>query len=118
MTGRREPWERSWSRTSTSARSPTARSPPSQAASAAGSALQEAITQQLTPPPTIVSDTDADLVFCYEVQELSLANVAARLIENRNDFVQIAARLHTRSDVAWSGLAGAGSRALAECAAK
>jgi serine/threonine protein kinase len=75
----------------------------------AGSALQEAVSH-LDPPATLVSDSDADLVFCYEVQELSLSNVAARLIENRSDFVQISARLHTRMDVAWSGLGHTGGR--------
>jgi hypothetical protein len=75
----------------------------------AGSALHDAVSQ-LDPPATLVNDSDADLVFCYEVQDLSLSNVAARLIENRSDFVQIAARLHTRMDVAWSGLGQTGSR--------
>jgi hypothetical protein len=86
--------------------------------SSAGSALQEVVSRKLNPPATAVGDSDADLVFCYEVQELSLSTVAARLIENRSDFVRIAARLHTRMDVAWSGLVQAGGRAGADCVAK
>ena len=86
--------------------------------SAAGTALESAVTEGLESPATFVNDSDADLVFCYEMQDLPLENVAARLIESRSDFVQIAARLHTRMDVAWSGLAQGGRRAVAELAAK
>jgi serine/threonine protein kinase len=72
--------------------------------SAIGSAMQEVLTTELTPPPTILNDSDADLVLCYEVQELAIPYVAAFLIGDRGDVVQIANRLHTRCDVTWSKL--------------
>ncbi|MEX0977611.1 MAG: hypothetical protein WDZ48_02090, partial [Pirellulales bacterium] len=83
-------------------------------ASSAGSALHDALSKQLTPPATVITDTDADLVLCYEQQELSLVHVAARLIDGRSDIVQIAGRLHTRMDVPWSQLPHPGNRTLAD----
>jgi hypothetical protein len=83
---------------------------------AGSAALQETATV-LTPPATIVTDADAELVLCYEQQALSLAHVAARLIDGRSDIIQIAGRLHTRMDVPWSKLPQVGHRAVAECAA-
>ncbi|MEX0679304.1 MAG: tubulin-like doman-containing protein [Pirellulales bacterium] len=73
-------------------------------ASCASSALRDSMTQQFTPPATIITDTDSDLVFCNEQQQLSLAHVAARLIDGRSNIIQIAGRLHTRVDVPWSEL--------------
>jgi len=66
--------------------------------------LQETISAKLDPPATILAGTEADLVLVFEQQELSLPHVAARLIEGRKDFVEIASRLHTRVDVSWSEL--------------
>lgn len=43
-----------------------------------------------------------DLVFCYEAGNISIAQIAARLIDDRIDYAQAASRLHTRSDVPWS----------------
>jgi hypothetical protein len=79
-----------------------------------GSALRDSFSQQLTPPATVTTDTDADLVLCYEQQGLSLAHVAARLIDGRSDIIQIANRLHTRMDVPWSQLPQPGHRTLPE----
>jgi hypothetical protein len=68
-----------------------------------GSLLDEAVSQ-LEPPATVIRDSDADLVFCYEVQELSISDVAARLVDDRVDFAQTASRLHTRTDVVWTAM--------------
>jgi hypothetical protein len=74
---------------------------------AAGSRLGESLSHTLDPPATVVRDTGADLVFCYEVQEILVPHAAARLIGGRGDLVHIAGRLHTRTDVAWTDLATA-----------
>ncbi len=71
------------------------------------SALAATLSQQLEPAATVVVDTDPDLVLCYETQALWPPYVGARLIGDRGDLVPIAARLHTRSDVAWTELASA-----------
>ncbi len=70
----------------------------------AGGALQSAISQHAEPQATLLTDADPQLILCFEQQELSLAHVAARLVEGRKDLIEIAARLHTRADVAWTDL--------------
>jgi serine/threonine protein kinase len=77
--------------------------------------LVTALTQQLEPAATVVVDTDPDLMLCYETQALWAPYVGARLIGDRGDLVPIAARLHTRSDVAWTDLASATQPEPAAC---
>ncbi len=76
--------------------------------------LQTALSQFAGPAATLVADKDVDLILCYEQQELSLVHVAARLIEGRNDYAQIASRLHTRIDVTWTELPLPGEGAAAD----
>lgn len=83
----------------------------------ASSGIIELLTQQVTPPATIVADTDPDLVVCYEAQGLWIPYVGSRLIGDRGDLAQIAQRLHTRSDVAWTDLARATLSEQVACAA-
>lgn len=66
--------------------------------------VREAIQRELHQAPSVVFDSDGDVVLCYELEAMSLRRVAARLIENRRDYAQIASRVHTRVDVAWSSL--------------
>ncbi len=73
-------------------------------ACSAGGALEKAVRQATDSGATIIVDTDADFVLCYEQQQLSLPHVAAQVIDGRGDLAQIAARLHTRTDIAWSEL--------------
>jgi serine/threonine protein kinase len=75
-----------------------------------GAALRTAVSQELQPPATVVGYSEPDVVFAYELQDLSIPHVAARLIEDRTDFAQMAARLHTRIDVVWSPLAQSAPR--------
>ena len=69
-----------------------------------GDALRAAVAE-LNPPATVVGYSEPDVVFAFELQDLSIPHVAARLIEDRTDFAQMAARLHTRVDVVWTPLA-------------
>jgi serine/threonine protein kinase len=66
--------------------------------------LVDALRSRLSPQPTITLSEEIDLMLCYEQQELSLPHVAERLIAGRNDYPEIAARLHTRVDINWSEL--------------
>jgi len=43
-----------------------------------------------------------ELTFCSEVADLSPAHIAVALIQARRDYVELAARVHARSDVPWS----------------
>ena len=50
---------------------------------------------------TIVRSHGGDLIACRECEMLDIRRVATTLIGNRQDFVDIARRLHTRVDVQW-----------------
>jgi eukaryotic-like serine/threonine-protein kinase len=77
---------------------------------AGASDLKHSLTSTLDPSPTIVNDSAPDVVLCYEVQELDIAQVAGKVVADRNELVKIAERLHTRTDVRWSELADAVSQ--------
>ncbi|MBM4002160.1 MAG: hypothetical protein FJ295_02570 [Planctomycetes bacterium] len=51
---------------------------------------------------TIVQDSIAELVICYELEQIPVDNVLAKLIGTREDILEVARRLHTRIDVPWS----------------
>lgn len=58
------------------------------------------------PAVTLLTDSDSDVVACFEAQEVSVANVAADLTADSTRYAEVARRLHTRIDVNWShGLA-------------
>ncbi|ADB15174.1 serine/threonine protein kinase [Pirellula staleyi DSM 6068] len=59
---------------------------------------------QFTQDPTLLAQADSDLVICVEQGSLSLAHLAASIIEHRSDLAQLAARLHCRSDIDWQPL--------------
>lgn len=80
--------------------------------------LVEALKVRLEPPPTIIPSQEIDLVLCYEQQELSLPHVAERLIAGRDDYTEIASRLHTRVDINWTELPSPTSCAAAKTAAE
>lgn len=54
------------------------------------------------PTATVIPTAQCDLIVCHEVENLDVCRVAARLVEGRRDYVDIAKRLHTRVDVTWS----------------
>lgn len=51
-----------------------------------------------------VAGTAGELVFCFEGEDIALANVAYRLLEHRPDAGELAKRIHTRSDIEWTSL--------------
>jgi serine/threonine protein kinase len=67
--------------------------------------VEQAVQQQLHQPPTVVVDSDGDIVLCQEAEQLSPRAVAAYLADQREQVPQLAARLHTRVDVTWTPLA-------------
>ena len=62
------------------------------------------LREKLVPPATVGFDAGADAHLLYELERLPIKLVAGRLTESRNDFAEIAGRLHTRVDVEWSDL--------------
>lgn len=51
-----------------------------------------------------INGTRGNFVICFETEDVSLANVAYRLLMSRPDAVELVKRLHTRNDVQWTTL--------------
>ena len=66
--------------------------------------LVEEIQRATGQEPTSVPDQDGDVVVCYDREQVALEQIAARLIGPRRDYIEIARRLHTRTDVEWAPL--------------
>jgi len=60
--------------------------------------------EQSNPPATIVRVTGGDLIVCQEVEQLHVRQVAAQLVDNRRDYIELAKRLHARVDVNWDDM--------------
>jgi hypothetical protein len=54
--------------------------------------------------PSVLPDADGDLTMCFEMEQLPITQVAAALIDYRPELAEIASRVHTRTDVRWTGL--------------
>lgn len=64
--------------------------------------IQAQIWQETTDKPTLIIDPQVGVLACYEAEDLSIDEVLRTVVGNRVDFFELAARLHTRSDVEWS----------------
>lgn len=60
--------------------------------------------EQMNETPSVAQNTDGDFILCYEVEQISVTQVAVTLIDGRQDYAEYAGRLHTRTDVDWSSL--------------
>jgi len=76
--------------------------------SARESGLSERIRREVDSSATLIESSEGDMIACYEVEQVSLPAAAARVVDHRHDYVKIASRLHTRTDVVWSALPQAG----------
>lgn len=52
-----------------------------------------------------INGTYGNFVICFECEDVSLASVAFRLLEDRPDAVELVKRIHSRSDIEWLSLA-------------
>jgi hypothetical protein len=59
-------------------------------------------SQDSAEAPSVVVDAGNDLFLCYESENLSLPHVAAAVLDKRLEYIEVASRLQTRSDVSWS----------------
>jgi serine/threonine protein kinase len=71
-------------------------------ASPAGKTLQEMVTQLSESVPMTAVRSDGDVIFAYEVTQISLQRIAAALIGTEASHREIAHQVRTRVDVAWS----------------
>ena len=72
--------------------------------SSAREPIAASLEHYLEQSMNLVFDADGDLVFCYEAEGLEIIDLAWSLIGDRPDLLQVAARLHTRTDVDWLSL--------------
>jgi len=56
------------------------------------------------PVPTVLADAGSDMLVCFELEDLSLKQIAAKVLDQRFQAVDAASRLHTRTDVPWTPL--------------
>jgi hypothetical protein len=62
------------------------------------------IHEETPTPPTVVADKENEVLLCYEMEQLPLRRVAAAVLDQRFQNVEVASRLHTRIDVQWGNL--------------
>ena len=60
--------------------------------------------EQMNETPSVAQNNDGDFILCYEVEQISLTQVAVTIIDGRRDYAEFASRFHTRTDVEWSTL--------------
>ncbi|MBI3838391.1 MAG: hypothetical protein HY288_10725 [Planctomycetia bacterium] len=66
--------------------------------------LLATLGQEDSPKATVIRMTQGDLIACQEVEQLHVRRVAAALVDNRRDYIEIAKRLHARIDVNWDDM--------------
>jgi hypothetical protein len=76
--------------------------------------LRQSLTAQCGQEATIVHSTDGDVIACQEGELLEVRRVAAKLIGNRRDFVEVAQRLYTRIDVSWDDMSASNKAPFAD----
>lgn len=65
-------------------------------------AAESSLRGQLQQSVSVASHAGSDAMICLEFGDISLPHAAAMLIDNREDYAEVASRLHTRNDVDWS----------------
>ena len=66
--------------------------------------IKQSQRQQMADQPTIVPDSDDEVVVCYELENIPLENIVQGITGLRPDFDKLSARLRTRQDIAWTTL--------------
>ncbi|HEX6960776.1 MAG TPA: tubulin-like doman-containing protein [Lacipirellula sp.] len=70
----------------------------------AGAASSQLVASELGPGASVLAGVGSDIVLCTEAWDLPLASVAVDVIQSRRDYADFAARVLTRSDIAWTPL--------------
>lgn len=67
-------------------------------------ALVDAFRNHYQADATLIPATVGEVVSCIEVEGVPLDNVAMNLLQDRTDSLEYASRLHTRTDISWTGI--------------
>src|SRR5262249_13015206 len=73
--------------------------------SQAGALVRGMLSQALTDVPSTVLHSEGDMVFCHEAANLPIRQMAELLLGDETTYMDAAAQVMTRVDVAWSPLA-------------
>ena len=68
----------------------------------ANARLSQKLAVEMEQRPTVIPATLGSLVTCMEVERVPLDNVVMQLLQKRPDAIELASRLHTRTDISWS----------------
>jgi hypothetical protein len=72
--------------------------------------LRSSLSGENGPPTTIVRVAEGDFVACQEIEQLQVRRIAAQLVSNRREYIELAGRLHTRTDFEWDDMSGGSLR--------
>ncbi len=75
-----------------------------QPSSSSGSAIPKVISDCFDIGLKEIYGTTGDLVLCFEAEQISLANLAFSILKDAPEAVEIAKRIHSRTDVEWTSL--------------
>ncbi len=70
-------------------------------ADAAMETIKQKIEAATQATPCVAQTSKPEIIFCYEVERIPPARIAAQLLENHDDCRSIAAKLRTRVDLSW-----------------
>lgn len=68
------------------------------------SVIPDLMEKQFSVKGCSINGTQGDFVLCLEGEDISLANVAYRLLEARPDAIELVKRIQTRNDIEWNTL--------------
>ena len=68
------------------------------------SLIPKLLEKQFSVKGCTINGTQGNFVLCFEGEDISLANVAYRLLEARPDAIELVKRIQTRNDIEWTTL--------------
>ena len=66
--------------------------------------LEAMLAKQFDLDAKVIRGTDGSFVFCFEGENVGLANVAFRLLQERPDALELVKRIQSRCDIEWTTL--------------
>ena len=66
--------------------------------------LEAMLAKQFELDAKVIRGTDGSFAFCFEGEDVGLANVAFRLLQERPDALELVKRIQSRSDIEWTTL--------------
>lgn len=68
------------------------------------SELPEMMQEEFELPLRAINGTAGDFVVCFETEQILLANLAFRILEDSPEVPELAKRIHSRDDIDWTSL--------------